>query len=60
MENTLFVILGFVVMLIWIIHTRLIKADKNTKFKIGLNYFIAFIIMVAVTVAILYWHNVLS
>lgn len=60
MENNLFVTLGFVVMLIWIIHTRLIKADKDKKFKIGLNYFIAFIIIVAVTIVILYWHNVLS
>ena len=50
---------SFVVMLMWVIHTRLIKADKKKKFKIGLCYLGAYIIIVT-TVVILYWQNVVS
>jgi len=50
---------SFVVMLTWVIHTRLIKADKKRKFKILLCYLGAYIIIVT-TMAILYWQNVIA
>jgi uncharacterized membrane protein len=60
MDNSFYVILSFVFMLTWVIHTRLIRSNKSSKFKIGLYYFLVYVIIIVVAIVVLHGYNLVS